>query len=140
MADDRWLETRCVALEAATLVVVARVALIVASVATVRRWIVFTVPPDRATDAPAAAMIATRIGVIVGAVARRLPHTTCLVQAIVAESMLRRRGIQTSLMVGVRDPNASAALDAHAWLECAGAIVVGDAVNLREYTAFPRPM
>ena len=73
------------------------------------------------------------IGRVVDAVARRLPMPmTCLVQALAAKAMLRRRGYQSTLRFGVRTETigrrrlrASLRLDAHAWLVCDGQVVVG---------------
>jgi len=59
--------------------------------------------------------------------ARRLPwHPVCLPQAIAAKWMLRRRGVGSTLYLGV---NPSAGLDAHAWLRSGSLIVTGGPVN-----------
>jgi hypothetical protein len=56
---------------------------------------------------------------------RRLPwKTTCLVAALAARAMLRRRGIDCVLRFGVRRA-ADGRLAAHAWLEAGGGIVCG---------------
>jgi hypothetical protein len=49
---------------------------------------------------------------------------TCLVTALTAESMLRRHGHPATLRVGVAHEPGSP-LEAHAWTECEGRIVVG---------------
>jgi hypothetical protein len=66
-------------------------------------------------------------GRILDTVARRLPLSmTCLVQALAAKAMLRRRGHQATLHFGVRNGrDVTRALDAHAWLLCDGHVVVG---------------
>jgi hypothetical protein len=56
---------------------------------------------------------------------RRIPwHCTCLVQALAARAMLRRRGIASVMRFGLkRDDDGK--LAAHAWLEAGGGIVCG---------------
>ena len=70
---------------------------------------------------------ADRISRIVVAVGRRLTfRITCLVEAIAARAMLRRRGIESTLRFGVRSGTVGGrAIDAHAWLECDGRVLVG---------------
>lgn len=48
----------------------------------------------------------------------------CLVQALAAKWMLRRRGLRSTLYLGVRHGQAGA-LEAHAWLQCSDFWVVG---------------
>ena len=60
--------------------------------------------------------------------ARALPFSwraTCLTQGLAAWIMFTRRGTPCRLKIGVA-ASASDTLAAHAWLECGGAIVVGD--------------
>ena len=65
----------------------------------------------------------------VGAVAPWLPfRTLCLQQAIAARAMLERRGIDSVLHLGVRDPTGTA-LEAHAWLDAGGLNVTGYPVD-----------
>jgi len=77
------------------------------------------------------------VGRIVGAVARRLPMPmTCLVQALAAKAMLRRRGHDATLRFGVRSGGIGAgAFDAHAWLVCEGRVVVGEFDDAGGYVA-----
>ena len=49
----------------------------------------------------------------------------CLVQALAAEVMLRRRGYPAELRIGVANP-AQQGFKAHAWLESEGRVVIGD--------------
>ena len=78
---------------------------------------------------------AQRIARIVTGVATRLPiGTTCLVEALVAETMLRRRGYGARLRLGVQRPDEGpSALAAHAWVECEGAVLIGELDGLRDY-------
>ncbi len=65
----------------------------------------------------------------VGAIAPWLPfRTLCLQQAIAARTMLERRGIDSVLHLGVRDPTGTA-LEAHAWLDAGGLNVTGYPVD-----------
>jgi hypothetical protein len=128
--DDRFL-----AAEAAVLVVLLRVGLRLLSFVSVRRLV------DRYSSwhqAPAGLWAHETIGRIaaaVTAVARRLPSgTTCLVEALAVEAMLRRRGFEPTLQFGTRRPGSGATLlEAHAWVECAGSVVVGGLADLADY-------
>lgn len=63
----------------------------------------------------------------IAAAARRLPwRPVCLPQALAARRLLVRRGLDATLYLGVRcGCDATAGMVAHAWVECAGEIVVG---------------
>ena len=80
-------------------------------------------PP--ATDETRAAFVTgLRLG---GAVTRTLAvlptDSRCLVRSLVLTELLARRGIDSSLVIGVRpDPH----FQAHAWVECAGAPLLPD--------------
>ena len=74
-----------------------------------------------------------RVAWAVAAIARRLPGMTCLVQSLAADALLRRRGYQPELHIGVRARGAAVPLDAHAWVECDGRVVVGEVHDLAEY-------
>ena len=72
----------------------------------------------------------------VKAVARRFPATPCLVEALVMNTLLRRHGHVSDLKIGVRlgdRTRRDIPLDAHAWVECDGRIVVGAVADLDEY-------
>jgi len=75
---------------------------------------------------PAADAIATarEVGRSVVAVARNLPgRPQCLAQALAARAMLKRRGIDSELNLGVNKDRA--AINAHAWLAVGKQIVTG---------------
>jgi hypothetical protein len=63
-------------------------------------------------------LVGIRLGRIVGKTLGVLPaDSRCLVRSLVLTSLLVRRGIESSLVIGVRpDPS----FEAHAWVECAG--------------------
>ncbi len=61
----------------------------------------------------------------VEAVGRRVPvFRNCLVQALVAWAMLRRRGFRPQIQIGVAQGEAGQIL-AHAWLELEGRVILG---------------
>lgn len=63
-----------------------------------------------------------------------VPASTCLVRALTAEVMLRRRGHDAQLHLGVARSGAS--LEAHAWLESDGRAVIGGD-EAADYVALP---
>jgi hypothetical protein len=66
-----------------------------------------------------------RIASLVEVAARYAPvDATCLTEAIVLSWLLGRRGVATSLRIGVARPDGG--LRAHAWLECGGDVILGD--------------
>ena len=59
------------------------------------------------------------LGEAVNIAARHTPFpATCLTRSLLLGWLLRRRGVASDLRIGVRLTNG--ALDAHAWVECAG--------------------
>lgn len=74
-------------------------------------------PPARPPDGDQL-LVGLRLGRIVGKTLGVLPaDSRCLVRSLVLTSLLVRRGIESSLVIGVRpDPS----FEAHAWVECAG--------------------
>ena len=81
-------------------------------------------PQPVAADCPPNDPRARRVRRVIAGVEGRLPwRSTCLVQALAARSMLRRRHVATVLHLGVaRDEGC---LEAHAWLEADGGYVCG---------------
>lgn len=73
----------------------------------------------------------------VEAVGRRLPWaSSCLVQALAAESLLNRYGCPARLRIGVS--KETSALLAHAWVECGDLVVVGGG-DLARYVSLEDP-
>jgi hypothetical protein len=60
----------------------------------------------------------------VGAASRLVPRATCLTQALAAQVLLRRQEHPARLCLGVARGEAGQ-LEAHAWVECAGRVVIG---------------
>jgi hypothetical protein len=77
----------------------------------------------------------TKVAWAVGVIANRLPlRTTCLVRALAAQALLRRRGFHPELRIGVADRGGASTITAHAWLECGAEIVVGGRDDLARYS------
>jgi hypothetical protein len=65
---------------------------------------------------------------------------TCLMEALAADAMLRRHGHICELRLGVQPPgHGPIPLQAHAWVECEGAVVVGDIDDLADYAPLSAP-
>lgn len=60
----------------------------------------------------------------VDAAGRRMPDASCLTQAVAALLLLRRHGYEAQFCVGVAR-GKSGSLDAHAWLERNGRVLIG---------------
>ncbi|MDZ7267800.1 MAG: lasso peptide biosynthesis B2 protein [candidate division KSB1 bacterium] len=67
---------------------------------------------------------------------RYVPHATCLVQALTAHTLLKRHGYPAKLHLGVAKTGA-AGLQAHAWVEQHGRVVIGAVEDLARYTPLP---
>jgi hypothetical protein len=92
-------------------------------------------PPPRRTVAPPPP---ERIAWAVRAVGVATPRgSNCLVRALATQAMLARYGYPSELKIGVRK-SEDGAFAAHAWLECAGAVIIGDA-ELESYTPMRVP-
>lgn len=107
--------------QAAAWFVAIRIALRVLSFASVARYAERRHegrPVDRSAQA-------SRIGWATGAVARRLaPPRSCLAQALTAQVMLGGRGRPAMVRFGVQR-DARGVMQAHAWLESDGEVLVG---------------
>lgn len=86
--------------------------------------------------APLAVQLVENRAWAVQTVSRFVPRATCLVQALALQIILGRSGTSSELHIGVARGDAGG-LDAHAWLEVDGTVVVGD-VGLDRYTALPQ--
>jgi len=92
--------------------------------------------PSRRTPPDGASVVPEQVARAVRLAGRCVPAATCLAQAIVAVMLLRRRGHDAALRIGVRRPDRRA-FDAHAWVECNQRIVIGLIDALDEYTPLP---
>lgn len=69
--------------------------------------------------------MAVRVGWAVELAGRYTPwHSTCLVRAATGKAILSRRGIGSTLFIGVLQADSSS-LKAHAWLQSDGRILTG---------------
>jgi len=68
-----------------------------------------------------------RIRWAVEAASLRVPGARCLVRAVAAEAMLRAAGHPSTLLLGVDRRDGD--LDAHAWVESGGQVVIGGDVH-----------
>lgn len=74
-----------------------------------------------------------RVAWAVAAVTRRVPfRSTCLIESLTVDAMLRRRGMASEIRFGVLPPGGGA-LSAHAWVEHDGAVVFGARSDLTDY-------
>jgi hypothetical protein len=62
-----------------------------------------------------------------------LPRASCLTQALAAQILLGRRGHAADLRIGVAR-GVDGVLEAHAWLDCQGRVVIGGSEGLSRYT------
>jgi hypothetical protein len=65
-----------------------------------------------------------------------IPGATCLTQALVAQTILRRYGYAPDLKIGV-GRSESNRFQAHAWIELDGKVVLGQLPTLSQYTPLP---
>ena len=132
-----WRDKRLVA-HSALVVALVRLGLSLFSYKHVRRC-----PPRRARRVAHADEIA-RIAWAVRVTAKRIPGATCLTQAIAGQYLLAHAGHDARIRIGVaRD--ADGAFNAHAWLLCNDAVVLGGSdAELRRYSTLtdlePKPL
>jgi hypothetical protein len=103
----------------------------------VLRHLAARAPASGPTDTAEAAGVGVvgRVRWSVTAAASRMPGAnSCLTKALAVRTMLARRAIDAELRFGVRGRPAKSD-PAHAWVECRGGIVIGEAPDLPHYTA-----
>ena len=80
---------------------------------------------DSPAEDPADPRGLKRIGWAVNVASKVLPwHSTCLTEAIAAKAMLKRRGVVSTLYLGLARDGQSQ-LEAHAWLRCGSSVLTG---------------
>ena len=123
-ASDRWLLGR-----ACVLVLLVRIGL----------WVLPFRRVQRLTDrlmrgACSRSLTSTeRVAWAVRTTSRYIPKASCLTQAMAAQVMLARRGISNELRIGVAKTEEGK-LEAHAWVESDGNVVIGGLPDLARYT------
>src|SRR5262245_50506736 len=129
---------RALLIRTTLLLVVARVALWVLPFVVARRLLT----PARATRSPADPRRSTwpsteRIAWAIAHAHRVVPRANCLPQALAAEALLTRAGHPVDLRIGVVKTKQGG-LEAHAWVESEGRLVVGDLTQgLDSFTPLP---
>jgi hypothetical protein len=78
----------------------------------------------------------SRIAWCVCAASRFVPRATCLTQAMVAMLLLNERGRGAQLRIGVVMGDGGS-LEAHAWVESEGRVVIGRLRDLSRYSVMP---
>ena len=123
---------RLLAVEAATCLLAARLALLLVPFPRLARTLGTFVPPNdpraaqaKASGSPEQARLAREIGWAVTRAARYVPFkAVCLPQAMAARLMLGRRGVASVMRFGAGRGDQKP-FDAHAWLDAAGVEVTG---------------
>lgn len=112
------------------LLVLSRVALPVFGFETTKRLVASSTkwcPPYRTQLEP------DRISWAVNGVSSRLPLSfTCLMKALVGQSLFAANGHQSALQFGVAK-DSDDELQAHAWVERGGSVVIGELHDLSKY-------
>lgn len=114
-------------LEALLALMAARLAMALLPFRRIAAWLGSTEAESAAEVPEAVVAHATQVGWAVRAIAPWVPwDSRCLAQALAGTWMLRRRGIETTLYLGVRKESGKD-FSAHAWLRCGSRIVTGAA-------------
>jgi hypothetical protein len=72
----------------------------------------------------------------VKAASQYVPAATCLAQALATQTLLTKNGYRADLRIGVLKTKEGQ-LEAHAWVESDGKIVIGNLPDLARYSALP---
>jgi Transglutaminase-like superfamily len=135
----RWLRKflrlthgdRRLLLNAAILLVAIRLGLRLVPVKTLRYLLARTQATTELQEADQ--VYVDRVPWAVTLVSRYLPApTSCLTRALAAQALLSRRGYQSHLRIGVAK-GEDGQLEAHAWVESKGRVVIGGLKELSRY-------
>lgn len=119
-------------LRAFTLLWLCRLALWFLPFRLVARW------ADRSRVVPAhAPMSARQLTCAIRTTSRFVPHATCLVRALAGARLFAERGQRARVVIGAR--KRAEVLEAHAWLESDGQVVLGNVTDLRSYHPLGQP-
>lgn len=114
----------------------ARARLLLLPLARVRDWA--AAPTRKTPDLHDPSLVVAGVGRAVTAASACVPGgRNCLVRAIAVQGMLNGRGIASELRIGVSKSPAGQ-LDAHAWVECMGGIVIGGGFESSRFVALFR--
>jgi hypothetical protein len=117
-------------LQAAMLLALYSVLLRVFPSRTLRRFLAPRTRRDLARPANA-----ERISRWVSVASRYIPHTTCLIRALATVHLLGLYGEVSDLRIGVAACREGQ-LEAHAWVECGGQIVIGKVQHIARFAVF----
>jgi hypothetical protein len=135
---ERWLF-----LQAATSLLLARVALRAVPFRALVRVLGMSAGRSLVVDSPSPRERAASIGWAIRAAERRLPgQSTCLSQALAAAALLRLRGMPGTLSLGVGKGDGSGqAMLAHAWMQYGDLVLTGERERAQyaELTTFALP-
>ncbi len=92
---------------------------------------------DQADESKVSLSEIKKIASSVRRAAHYVPSATCLTQALATNFLLKRIGVSASLRIGVAN-GSKGQLEAHAWLESHGKIIVGKEKGLERYTVMSR--
>ncbi len=121
---------RLALLPATARLIAARAALRLLPFRVVLRWAEAPVGSPIPQGSPIAPPILRRLRALERAAHGLFPRDPCLTQAVVAHRLLRKQGFPSELRIGVRRTR-DVSLEAHAWVECEGRVVIGER-GLRE--------
>jgi hypothetical protein len=63
-------------------------------------------------------------------------HVKCLARALTTKTLMKQHGYTAELRIGVMRSQAGQ-LEAHAWIEYQGEVIIGQLHNLVEFTPLP---
>lgn len=123
LRDLPWRD-RFLLLETALWLAVARLAILVVPFRRLAPWLGATMAESPAAE-PRIEEMGWRLGWAVRVASRWVPwQTRCLVRAIAGKMLLKRRGIPSTLYLGLAK-DADGQLAAHAWLRCGDRTLTG---------------
>ena len=102
---------------------------------TVRRLMAKLSPPKPISSKETSPDV-ERIAWAVAVASRYVPAATCLTQALAGQMLLVQYGEPALLRIGVAK-DETGVLQAHAWVESRGRVVIGDSEELYRYTPLP---
>ena len=76
-----------------------------------------------------------RLARAVKVMSRYVPGASCLTQALAAQTLLAHAGQRSQLRVGVTQNGGK--LEAHAWVQVEGHVVIGGRQSVARFSAFP---
>lgn len=101
-----------------------------------RRWRqiaahMIRVENERQLDRPQVNQITRAVRVM----SKYVPQASCLTQALAAQTLLANEGQRSQLRVGVTQNDGK--LEAHAWVQIDGRVVIGGRESVVRFSAFP---